>query len=228
MGEAFEDAMWTDDGGLGLHRDGRNVLVISDGQGGPSACKRLNGGEDRDYHTVFLSTMPDLAEILDRHRPRSTDSSKFGVVDIPLSVRDAVAAPAHLGGTTTPTESWYTRIDELSSTEVLAEVEAHIDRVAADALAGKFRFCLDSLEPLVEAFDSAELYDFIETINDLVRDADGLGHAHVSPFLNPAVMAPVLEKYDALIKLRTTGAGTVEQRWCVTNSVDTTDWFPLE
>ena len=228
MGGVHDEALWTDDSGLCLHRNGRNFLVISDGHGGPSACNRLNGGTDRDYHTVFLSTMPDLSEILERHRPRSTDPSKFGVIDIPPSVRGGVAGPAQPGSATTPTGSWYTRIDELSSMEVLAEVETHFERVSADAPAGKFRFCLDSLEPLVEAFDTEELYDFIDSINGLVRDADGLGHAHVSPFLNPADMEPVLEKYDALIKLRQTRTGAVEQRWCFTGSVDTTDWFPLE
>lgn len=66
-GEVHDEAPWTDDGGIGLHRDGGNVLVISDGHDRPSASEHLNGTTDRDYHTVFLSTLPDLAVVV--HRP---------------------------------------------------------------------------------------------------------------------------------------------------------------
>ena len=219
-----------------LKRGGCTVLVASDAPGRGDACQRLLGAPELDRSHVFLTTSTDVSEVLDRHRPRRTDSGSFAVVDATPDTRSTAAA----GGAATPApgpspgDDWYARVpDRTDFDELYATTRNALDRVAAGADApGEVRLCLDGLDPLLEAVaagDAAEeeLFRFVHLLAGAVRDVDGMGHVHVSETVGDGHLGTFEPLFDATVDIETATTGDARQRWRLHDSGRETGWFRL-
>ncbi|MGB9963855.1 hypothetical protein [Halobacterium sp. CBA1126] len=216
-----------------LKRDGCNVLVVSDAAGREAACERLLGAPELDRRHVFLQTEADVSTVLDRHRPRRTDPSTLGVVDATpeTGVRSAAAATPSTE-LQRPLGEWYERVDDPTDFAALTTaVTDAFDRVAATAdNPGELRFCVDGLDPFFDAvrsgdLDEERLFRFLHLLASSVRDADGMGHFHVSASADDDLLATVEPLFDATLSVETDDGGTARQRWRLHDSGRVTDWF---
>lgn len=227
-----------------LKRDGCNVLVVSDAAGRDTACERLLGAPELDRRHVFLTTSSDVNTVLGRHTPRRTDANTVGVVDAtPGSyTRSAAAATPNAetpaggpaAGSALGDEPWYERIADFTEfEELLAAAQNAIDRVAGDVDGpGEVRFCLDSLDPLLDATtrddaDEEALFRFLHVLTNNVRGVDAMGHVHVSADIDDDRLATFEPLFDATIRVETDETGTISQRWKLHNSGYVSDWFEL-
>ncbi|MFB6071900.1 MAG: hypothetical protein ABEJ88_02935 [Halobacterium sp.] len=218
-----------------LKRGGCNVLVASDAPGRDPACERLLGAPELDRHHVFLTTAADVQTVLDRHRPRRTDPGSFAVVDASPSTRSAAAASPSAPQPVVARyadEPWYDHVPALADFGAVFETTRRaLDRVATGADGpGEVRLCLDGLDPFFDAVDRGEaaedaLFRFLHMLTGEVRDADGMGHAHVSTTVDDDVLATFEPLFDATLTIETTETGGARQRWRLHESGRVTDWF---
>jgi hypothetical protein len=221
-----------------LKRDGCNVLVVSDAAGRGPACERLLGAPELDRSHVFLATAADVSTVLDRHRPRRTDPSTLGVVDAtPAAGTRSAAAAAPSTGTAGPSlsaadDDWYDRVGDFTDFEaVLAAADDALDRVATPADSpGAVRFCVDGLDPFLDAVTAGDateegLFRFLHLLTSTVRDADGMGHFHVSSAADDDLLATLEPLFGATLHIDTDETGAARQRWHLHESGRVTDWF---
>jgi hypothetical protein len=224
-----------------LKRGGCNVLVVSDAAGRDPACERLLGAPELDRRHVFLTTSSPVSTVLDRHSPRRTDASSLGVVDATPGheTRSAAAASAPLDETTTQSADgvpssadWLDSVDSLTDYDALYHASRDaLERVSADVDGpGEVRFCLDGLGPFFEALEresgSADaFFTFLHLLTSTVRDADGMGHFHVSDQVGEDRLSTVEPLFDATLYIDTDETGAPRQRWELHESGRVTDWF---
>lgn len=218
-----------------LKREGCNVLVVDDPGGERAACERLLGGHDLDRHHVFLSTSVPLPDVLARHGSRDRDASRFGVVDATGSdtTRSAVAAASTsaVGPSIDASDpEWYDELDDPRDLESLfAAVRSHLDRVVAgeQGAPGELRFCLDSLDPLVDAVPEESLFRFLHLLTSTVRDARGMGHVHATAGVSDETIDAIEPLFDATVHVETRPDGATQQRWVLGDADIETGWFEL-
>ncbi|WP_435098058.1 DUF7504 family protein [Halarchaeum sp. P4] len=213
------------------------MLVVNDPGGERAACERLLGGHDLDRRHVFVPTTVSVAEVLDRHGTRSRDAGRFGVVDATDASTTRSAAAAASTGTAGPTidgasdPEWYDEVADLTDLETLfATVHEHIERVVAGdrGAPGELRFCLDSIDPFFDAVPEETLFRFVHLLTSAIRDARGMGHFHTSAGAHDVTVATLEPLFDATVYVESQPDGTVEQRWVLTESGLSTDWFELD
>jgi hypothetical protein len=196
-----------------LKRRGSNLLVV----GGPApaaheaACVRLLGESagSRERLVVLTDGSFDRTAV----REGAFDGR---VVTYPASTRGAAAAtpagdaPASpsLDGADTPR-----RVERRDLGELTATVEDELDAFG-EVDPGGLRLCIDSLTPLVESHDRAELKRFLTAVGNRVRASHGMAHCHLPVSRDDPVVADIEPAFDAVVEVRD-GADCPEQRWSV-------------
>lgn len=220
-----------------LKRDGCNVLVVSDAAGRATACERLLGAPELDRRHVFLSTAADVSTVLDRHSPRRTDPSTFGVVDATpeLGARAAAAASAESDAFSPDpqsTDGWYERVADFTDFESLAATTNAALDLVTDGVdgSGEVRLCVDGVDPFFEAVEAGDateeaLFRFLHLVTGSVRSVDGMGHFHASSNVDDETLATVEPLFGATLRIDTDESGTTSQRWRLHDSGRVTDWF---
>ncbi|GGM71480.1 hypothetical protein J2752_002248 [Halarchaeum rubridurum] len=224
-----------------LKRRGCAVLVVDDrAHGSSAACERLLGGDDLERRHVFLTTATPVDDLLGRRAAgaHDRDPATLGVVDATDAVPTRSAAAAS-PSTTAPTPAasepataarrWYDAVETLDDLAGLyALVEDHVRRVAGDDTdPGELRFCLDALDPFLDAVDHEALFRFVHLLTSTVRDVDGMGHVHTASDPRNDPLATLEPLFDATVRVDA-GPDGVRQRWTLTDSGIETDWFPLD
>lgn len=212
-----------------LKQRGCTVLVESDAGCGPAVCEALLGSPGLDRRHVFVPTTASVADVLARRDETGRDPDRLGVVDASGAARGGVAVASPGPAAIDRDAAWYSRVETLSDLSMLLmDVEIQLSRVApADPGPGEVRFCLDSLDPFVDAVDRSALFRFLHVLAGLVRGAGAVGHVHVAPgtLTDVSDLRPV---FDAHLEARMEADGSCRQRWTLHESGVETDWLPVD
>ncbi|MFB6227636.1 MAG: hypothetical protein ABEH88_03480 [Halobacteriales archaeon] len=191
-----------------LKRRGCTLLVVGP-DAGMARCKSLLGDDDRGRERLVVDTHDDP-------HPGSGSVSPFvraGVGD----VRAASAASAPHGEPSLPGAT------DLDS--VAGELIDRIDRLEAGGLEpGELRVCLGDLGVLAPD-RSDSLTAFLETVTERIREAAGMGHAHLSD--TSPLRATVEPLFAVTVEVRPVPGGR-QQRWLLHEAGLDSGWIPIE
>jgi hypothetical protein len=209
-----------------LKRRGCNVLVVSDAAAADCACRRLLGEPSLDRRYVFLPTTAGVADVL--ARCPTDDPRRLGVVDAATATRTRSAAPESVGPALGRRDDWRSRVDALDDLSLVVElVAAHLDRVApADPGPGDVRFCLDALDPFLDALDADRCFRLVHALAGCVRSVGGMGHVHVADAIDDRDRRALEPVFDATVRVES-GDGGPRHRWRLHDAGYETDWLPL-
>jgi hypothetical protein len=215
-----------------LKRRGCNLLVVNDASTVAPSCRRLLGTPALDRRYVFLPTTASVADVLSRCSATDPepDPARVGVVDASTATRTRSAArPPDLAARPDPTEVWYSRVENLADLPRLLELAAdHLRRVAPrDPGPGDVRFCLESLDPLVDELDRRQLFRLVHALTGSVRSVRGMGHFHVTRATYASDLDALAPLFDAAVSVEAGDDGP-RHRWRLHESGYETDWLPLD
>lgn len=203
-----------------LKRRGCNVLLAG-GDGHVAACRRLLGDDGPERrHRLFVFT--ERGASVDE-RVSDADAPVHVVENAGMTRGGAAAADA---GDFPPGPAPRTTSVQPGDLAALGNaVGAAIDGFD-DPDPAQLRVCVDSLRPLLDRHDRAEVFRLVHGLTNDVRRADAMGHFHLpAPYDDDRVdlLAPL---FDAVVEVRTTEGGP-EQRWHMTAPDVDTGWLGL-
>lgn len=211
-----------------LKRNGCNVLLVG-ADALDAGCERLLGESSAGpRYRLFVTT--DAGPSTARARLAGVQSGPYRdpatVVGWRAGGRDAGRADDRGDDEralrVTPVES-----DDLG--DLARAVEAAVESFEAEAgdlSPAELRLCLDSLTPLVEAYDERDVRRFLLGLVETVERVAGMGHYHLSDGYDSEAVAAVEPLFDAVIELRRVES-RVEQRWHLPDENVTTRWLAL-
>lgn len=218
-----------------LKREGANLLVLSGGVDS-GACHGLLGECRETRRRLFVTTGEFPGDQHARACPNPTPET---VGHVHVATGKTRAATQHTNGesagwtpaTVSPTsEEHYSLVSDPTDLRTLSRhVHQHLCRfegAVPETEPGEIRLCFDSLDPVLDAADTARLQEFLQTVATRVRLARGLAHYHLS--LSAARMVPdeIAPHFDGVVERRQTPEG-LRQRWTLRESGVQTDWLPL-
>lgn len=199
-----------------LKRRGSNLLIVgaADHDAHLGACTRLLGATGDSRTRLFAFTDRDRS--ITERLPGDPDAAT--VVDYASPTRSAAVAESG----ETPTGA-----DARTLSELGAAISEAIDDIAANESLdpADFRFCLDSLRPLVDEYTEREVFRFLHGVTRDVRRVDGMAHYHLPVPIDDRAVRMLEPLFDAKVELRV--APDLQQRWHLHESDLSTDWLPL-
>lgn len=211
-----------------LKRRGSNLLVV----GGPApaaheaACERLLGesSDCRERVVVLTDGSFDRSAALEGR----VDAS---VLTFPSATRGGTAVAttstaSESGGPSTPVEPRARATRRVSGTD-LGTLAATIDDELEAGTAGEpggLRLCFDSLLPVLEEHDRAEVKHFLTAVGNRVRAARGMAHYHLPVTHSDDVVGDIEAAFDAVVEVRSSADG-VQQRWRILEDDIDSGWL---
>ncbi|MWV40619.1 hypothetical protein [Natrialba sp. INN-245] len=194
-----------------LKHTGSNLLLVgSGGTAHDTACRRLRGesqGESR--YRVFV-----------------TDDVRCCYHD--HDEGDVSTAIVEYSGTRSGG-----RDDGGSSDEALGRLVRNVvDAVEEfEDEAGGFepselRVCVDSLVPLLQQYDTEDVFRFVHVTTARIEQARGMGHYHLPVSRDHDAVSLLEPMFDAVVSLRTRD-DVHEQQWHLRDRGTPTDWIQL-
>lgn len=90
----------------------------------------------------------------------------------------------------------------------------------------ELRVCFDSLRPLIEEFDEAQVFRFLHILIGRIHGTSGMGHFHLQVESDELVVDTFGEIFDAIIELESRDDQLV-QCWHVHDQNLTSGWIPV-
>jgi hypothetical protein len=188
-----------------LKRRGCTLLVVGP-DAGMSRCETLLGDDDRDRTRLVVDTHDGPSPATDSPivRPDTGD------------VRSATAASSTAGDDPSPAET--------APDAVAHELIARIDRLDADGPEpGQLRVCLGDLGSLAPD-GPADMTSFLAPVTERIREASGIGHAHLS---DTSPLRTTVEPLVAVtVEVRPVPGGR-QQRWLLHEAGLDSGWLPV-
>ncbi len=235
-------------GRLSFSLYGHHVSIRGDGtitvQSGLARLKRVGGnllvvGAVPDS-VIDAASVPLLGEMPhNRTRLFALHDRSISTARSRLAMVDGIGTSAHIVDYHTGARSATTE-QPMSNTSTIDRVDGDIDEFRntivetidwLDENRGGFapaelRFCFDTLRPLVENYDEAEVDAFLGPICERVKDVSGMGHYVLPIDRDSPQVRTIAGRFDAIIELRAGNRGP-EQRWHLHETSYTTEWFDL-
>lgn len=200
-----------------LKQNGSSVLVVGqvDEDVHGAACRHLLGAEDATRRRLFVLTRGTDACACS---PDSLDEPHCRIVrqassDEPQDCSDRVESVVENG-----------TIGELGS-----EIVAQFDELEADADGidpAEARLCFDSVDSLVEQYDSEQVFQLLHVVTSRVRQADGMGHFHAQMPRESDHVNLLEPLFDIVVEMKS-GEEATQQRWHLDGGDVSTDWIQL-
>ena len=189
-----------------LKRRGCNLLVVGPAAG-TTLCGDFLGDDERGRERLLVDTQSG-----------PTPGNDASVVRAgPGEIRSASAAspaPENPGVT-----------EPATLDDVAGDLLDRIDRLEADGLEpGQLRVCLGDLGVL-DSDRSSDLAAFVETVTDRIREANGMGHAHLSD--TSPLRAAVEPLFAVTVEVRPVPTGR-QQRWLLHEAGLDSGWIAVE
>lgn len=214
-----------------LKRRGSNLLVVSGPDGGDRVCRHLLGDPAEKRRALFVPTTVGVSDVRSRW-PGPEVPDRFGVVDVTgTRSRDAI------GGTGLGPEGvaaqvddvdWYHPVEDTENLAAIGDaIRDGLNRLGHDDPdPGTVRFCLDSLDPLLDAASPETVFRFLHVVTATVRHVSGMGHVHIAesvPTTDRSLFDPL---FDATVIVEA-GPDGVRERWRLHESGYETGWLAV-
>ncbi|TYT61581.1 DUF7504 family protein [Natrialba swarupiae] len=194
-----------------LKHTGSNLLLVGRGGGAHgTACRRLRGesrGESR--YRVFV-----------------TDDARCCYHD--HEAEDVTTAIVEYSGPSSSDSGVGDGSEEALCqlvTDVIDTVEEFEDE--ADGFEpSELRVCVDSLVPLLQQYDTEDVFRFVHVTTARIEQARGMGHYHLPVSRDHDAISLLEPMFDAVVSLRTR-ENVHEQQWHLRDQGTTTDWIQL-
>ncbi len=197
--EAFADALEA------LKRQGCALLVVGP-DGGTTRCVDLLGDDEQDRKRLVVDT---------RHGSDPDGGSDPSFVRAGVGDVRSASAAASPAGDAPPAEA--PDIDAVAD-----ELTDRIDRLDADGPEpGELRVCLGDLGTLASD-RSGDPAAFLETVTERIREANGMGHAHLSD--TSPLRAAVEPLFEITVEVRPVPEGR-QQRWLLHDAGLDSGWI---
>lgn len=199
-----------------LKRRGCNLLLVgvADGDAHLEACANLMGDADGDRRRLFSFTDRNR-NVADRLPTVATDAT---VIDYASPTRGVTTATASASPDVIDARTLPELADAISTTIDDIQREATLDPAV-------FRFCLDSLRPLVEEYDERQVFRFLHAVTREIADVEGMAHYHLPVPRDDDIVRDLEPLFDAVVELR--ASPEIQQQWHLTAEDITTGWLPL-
>ncbi|MFB6253399.1 MAG: hypothetical protein ABEI06_02190 [Halobacteriaceae archaeon] len=220
-----------------LKRTGANLLVVSAEPEEKQICSQLLGAKERTRRCLFVPTTVGVNDILDRYRNQQQTKEFFGIININTnsSLRVSSDPENDMLNMSFPSaeidsdQPWYTEIQEMTDLPAITEaVQTHLEHFQQQKPnSSEVRFCLESIDPYVDALEEEALFRFLLLLTASIRNINGIGHHHVStavPYQTRKLIQPL---YDATIEVKRE-TGHLRQRWRLHDAGIETHWMPVE
>ncbi|MFB6187162.1 MAG: hypothetical protein ABEI86_09895 [Halobacteriaceae archaeon] len=220
-----------------LKRTGANLLVVSAEPDEGQICSQLLGDKERTRRCLFVPTTIGVNDILDRYLNQQQTKEFFGIININTnsSFRTSSDPEKQILNMSFPNaeidsdQPWYTEIQEMTDLPAIIEaVQAHLEFFQQQKPnSSEVRFCLESIDPYVDALNEEALFRFLFLLTASIRNINGIGHHHVStavPYQTRKLIQPL---YDATIEVKRE-ADHLQQRWQLHEANIETHWMPVE
>lgn len=206
----------------------RGCLVLVVGQIGDDAkyagCRRLLGDELLDTRRrLFVTTDTDIST-----HPGAKATCGHAAPEDSHAITYKTTARGATTATESPTHAVETDtvkgdLDELLDVtqDAIARLESRADGFDPSEL----RVCIDDLDALIANDDDIDVVEYLRGIRELVLDANGLCHAHLSRDVPGAPVDAIVHFFDAIVEVDS--QQEYRQRWHVRHSGITTDWLEL-
>ncbi|WP_247003768.1 DUF7504 family protein [Halosolutus gelatinilyticus] len=205
-----------------LKQHGASVLVLGSvhpDQQWALSRRLLGHATDQLRRRVFVSTANGDA-LLHELSPAET----IRVVRYESQTRCTVAEAPTTDGSATPS------IDDQPTAETLGDLGIAISSAIeafeseSEFEPSELRVGVDSLLPLLEDYDTEQVFKFIHLTNGRVKAADGMIHYRL-PIERDATVVPVLKPlFDVLVELREQN-GIVQERWTLPRTDHSSGWI---
>lgn len=201
-----------------LKRRGSALLVRSDGAGADTCLDLLGSREERRRRVLVRA---------DEFEPLPVPGEDAVVVDATASDARSAAAAEPAAYEPDPGDRFVAGgcHAETVATAVRNEVERAAD---AGLETGELRVCLGSLGPLLERDDPDAVAGAFEDVLAVVRANGGMGHVHLPPDVDGAVVDRLEGMADVTVRTRTTPGGVHQQRWHLHDADLDTGWLQMQ
>ncbi|RQG90513.1 DUF7504 family protein [Natrarchaeobius chitinivorans] len=191
-----------------LKHKGSNLLLVGSGSGAHEAvCPRLCGQSAHESRYRLFVT-DDAA--------RCTDHRGDGQVRT-IEYTDPASGTGGSDGDRTPLGYLGTEI-----IDTIDEFEEDVGGFEPSEL----RVCVDSLVPLLQEYDTEDVFRLVHVVTARVEQARGMGHYHLPVSRDHDAVVLLEPMFDAVVELRTRG-NTHEQQWHLRDQDTETDWIRL-
>lgn len=206
-----------------LKQRGCAVLVVGETphEAHRALCRKMLGHGRDDHRAVFVDTGAGCTAHSETGEPAANATSEHvDVVSFAGRARSASAAEvAQPAGSADPD----------SGVDSFRALGTRLERVLGDAMEAasepaELRVCLDSLLPLVSAFDSRAVFRLLHPAIHDCRSADGMLHAHLPLPPDDGLPALFRPQFDAVIELRMR-EGFPQQRWHLDDEGIVSEWL---
>lgn len=203
-----------------LKREGSSLLVVGQASDAAheAACRRLLGVDgDEPRHRLFV-----LTDAADGCAAIPADPAEGGTTTVVVQGDGGRTSPVpdHASLTTVEGEL----LGQLGSTALGAVDELEADHDGFDP--AEFRFCFDSVRPLLSDHRSETVFRLLHMLTSRVRQSDGMGHFHLRLDHENDYVRLLEPLFDAVVEVRS-GEETIEQRWHLRDREVTSDWVEL-
>ncbi|WP_231185408.1 HalOD1 output domain-containing protein [Haladaptatus sp. DYF46] len=182
----------------------------------------LLGDSTRNRTRLFALHDRSISTVRDRLSSAGSAGSDAHIVDFHSGARSAADGTAMRND---PTVHYVDGDIESFRDEIAAAIE-RLDSGRGRFEPAELRFCFDTLRPLVENYDEAEVDAFLETLCHHIKEVSGMGHYVLPIDRDSSYVRAIAHRFDAIIELRA-GDNGPEQRWHLRETDHTTEWFDL-
>lgn len=209
-----------------LKRQGCLVLVV--GQVGDDAkyagCRRLLGDALLETRRrLFLTTDSDIST-----HPGAKATCGHAAPEDSHAITYKTTARSAASVSESPTTAVKTDSVEGSLDDLMETMSQAVSRLESRADGfdpSELRICVDDLDAMIANDDDRDVVEFVRDLRELVLDARGLCHAHLSRDVPGVPVDAIIRYFDAIIEVDSSNAP--RQRWHVRHSGITTDWLEL-
>lgn len=222
-----------------LKCEGCNLLVIGEGPGrlfARASAQMLGGGEARRYRALAVIERSAASA---RQRLPDDTGSKSDSATVVTRIQPARSTAAEESETddeydrarTDPSAVPERRVESETLAALGTELEEAIETfdARADGLKpAQLRLCVDSLAPLIDDYDEAELRAFLHRVTDRVRKYDGMAHYVLAEPYESEVVQRLEPAFDAVVELQPSdGDAPGRERWHLPDEDVTMPWLPV-
>lgn len=190
--------------------------------------RQMLGTDEADVRRRVLAlTAGEPGAITDRLPATTTPSpsTETTIISYQSPTRGSTMVDANVTA-----DSSVLHVEESNLGEFLAAINREVERYERTDVDNpvSFRFCLESLSPLLSEHDRQSVFRFLHLVIARIRSIRAIGHVHLQTDHNAEYARFVEPLFDAVVELGLDDRGRPQQRWHLTDHDVTSRWLLLD